>query len=181
MRRTYLIFFVFFLALLFLSPVSSYTNDTFIGKVAPVFKVMSGDKKTLTLNDLKGKVVVLFYETKSAIEQNRKLKTTLNIFYAEQPNPFKKDIIRIGVIDCHGVFFRGAWEKGLRDNSLKEGITIYGDWDGEMAADYRTTEDVSNVIIIDKKGIVRYYTSGQVEDKNFSIIEKLLDNLVNKK
>jgi predicted transcriptional regulator len=76
------------------------------------------------------------------------------------------------------VFFRGAWDEGLRNNSKQEGITIYGDWDGKMSSDYRTAEGVSNIIIIDKKGVIRYYASGQIEDKNISIIEELLESLI---
>ncbi len=174
-RRIYLIFIALFF---FLLPMFSFADHTFIGNAAPFFEIISGDRHPLTLDNLKGKVAVLFYETKSAIEQNRKLKSALNIFYTEQIDSFKKDIARIGVIDCQGVLFRGAWEKGLRDNSLKEGITIYGDWDGKMSSNYRTAEGVSNVIIIDKKGIIRYYASGQIEDKNISIIEELLESLV---
>lgn len=153
-------------------------NDTLIGNIAPSFKVISADKEILTLDNIKGKVAVLFYESKNAIEQNRKLKDALNIFYARQPDPIKKDIIRIGVINCQGVLFRGAWENGLRSNSLKEGITIYGDWDGKMSGDYRTRVGESNLIIVDKKGVIRYYASGRLEDKETGIIEGLLERLV---
>lgn len=177
-RRIYLIFIVLFFTPSFLLPVFSFADDTLTGNPAPFFKVILGDGYSLTSDDLKGKVAVLFYETKSAIEQNRKLKNALNVFYAGQADSLKKDIARIGVIDCQGVLFRGAWEEGLRDNALKEGIAIYGDWDGKMSSDYRTAKGVSNIIIIDKQGIIRYYASGQIEDKNIRIIEKLLEGLL---
>ncbi|MDD5618623.1 MAG: hypothetical protein PHG69_05960 [Candidatus Omnitrophica bacterium] len=175
-RRRFLIFIVSFFVILLLLPVFTFANDAFIGSLAPAFKVISGNKEALTLDGIKGKVVVLFYEVKSSIEQNRKLKIGLNLFYDAQPDFIKKDIIRIGVINCQGVFFRGAWEEGLRDNSKKEGITVYGDWDGKMSIDYCAKEEESNVIIIDKKGIIRYYASGKVED--IGMIEELLKRLV---
>ncbi|MCU0651934.1 MAG: hypothetical protein MUC39_03220 [Candidatus Omnitrophica bacterium] len=176
-RRKPLIFIALFLLVLFLLPIFTFANDSLIGSVAPAFKVISGKKEVLASDDIKGKVAVLFYEAKSAIEQNRKLKTSLNVFYEGQPDSVKKDIVRIGVINCQGVFFRGAWEKGLRDNSLKEGIAIYGDWDGKMSAGYHIKEDTSNVIVIDRKGIIRYYASGKVEDRDISMIEELLESL----
>lgn len=177
-RRKFLIFITLFIFGLLLLPTFTSANDGLIGSIAPPFKIISGSKEVLALDDIKGKVAILFYEAKSAIEQNRKLKASLNVFYDGQPDFVKKDIVRIGVIDCQGVFFRGAWDEGLRNNSKQEGITIYGDWDGKMSSDYRTAEGVSNIIIIDKKGIIRYYASGQIEDKNISIIEELLESLI---
>ncbi len=177
--RIRLVFIASFLAALFLLPVFICASDPLIDNLAPAFKVISGSRETLTLDDIKGKVAVVFYEVKSAVEQNRKLKISLNAFYDVQPGPIKKDIIRIGVINCRGVFFRGAWDEGLRDNSQKEGITIYGDWDGKMSADYRIKEE-SNLIIIDKKGVIRYYVSGKVDDKDIGMIEELLKRMIRK-
>lgn len=148
-----------------------------VGSPAPDFNVVSGDNKTLTLNDIKGKTAVLFYESKNAVEQNRKLKTALNEFYDSQPENIKDGIIRISVIDCKGVMFAGAWKKELRENSAKEGITIYGDWDGRMSADYSVKAGVSNVMVIDKGGTVRYSGSGKIADADIGAIEGLLKGL----
>ncbi|MDD5617776.1 MAG: redoxin domain-containing protein [Candidatus Omnitrophica bacterium] len=178
MFRARLIFIVSFFVASFVLSAAYPANGSLTGSIAPPFKVISGEKEILTLDDIKGKVAVLFYEAKSTVEQNRKLKTSLNAFYDEQSGPVKKDIIRIGVINCQGVLFRSEWEKNLRHNSEKEGLTLYGDWDGNMSVDYHAKEDESNVIIIDKKGIIRYYASGRVEDKDIGIIEDLLKNLV---
>jgi len=177
-RMIHVVFIAPFFIIAMLLPIFSSANNILIGSLAPPFKITSGEKEVLTLDGIKGKVAVIFYEAKSAIEQNRKLKTALNMFYTKQSNQIKEDIIRIGVINCKGVFFSGAWEEGLRDNSKKEGIKIYGDWDGKMLTDYRMKEEESNVIIIDKKGIIRYYTSGKVGDKDIGMIEELLDRLV---
>ncbi|MDD4980827.1 MAG: redoxin domain-containing protein [Candidatus Omnitrophica bacterium] len=157
--------FIVLLLLVVSSPqLFSSSNNTLIGDPAPDFKVVSADKKTLTRSDIKGKIVVLFYEARGAVEENRKLKDELNIFYAAQAESVKKDIVRVAVINCHGVLFKGAWEKGLRESSAKEGITVYGDWDGSMSIAYRAKKDESNSIIIDKRGVVRYYASGEIKD-----------------
>ncbi|HPO45070.1 MAG TPA: redoxin domain-containing protein [Spirochaetota bacterium] len=153
------------------------TGGTLVGNPAPDFKVMSGDNKALALSDIKGKTAVLFYESKNAVEQNRKLKTALNGFYDRQPDGIKAGIARIAVIDCKGVLFGGAWKKNLRDNSAKEGMTIYGDWDGKMSADYMAKEGASNFIIIDRDGTVRYSASGRIEDGEIGAIEGLLKGL----
>lgn len=160
------------------SPAFPSLNNTSTGSLAPAFKVISADKKVLTSDDIKGKVAVLFYEARSAVEENRKLKTELNIFYAAQAEPVKKDIVRVAVINCRGVLFKGAWEKGLRDNSAKEGITVYGDWDGSMSAAYRVGENESNIIIIDQKGVIRYSASGKAGGMDIDAVKELLKVLV---
>jgi len=165
------------LALAMLPQACCIAGGTLTGNPAPDFKVISGDNRTLTLGDIKGKTAVLFYESKSAVEQNRKLKTALNEFYDRQPESIKDGITRIAVIDCKGVMFGGAWKKNLRDNSAKEGITIYGDWDGKMSKDYAVKEGASNVMIIDKGGTVRYFNSGRIGDDDIDAIEGLLKGL----
>jgi len=160
------------------SAVSCFAAKPDVDAPAPAFKVVSGDKQTLTLDELKGKVVVLFYEAKRAVEQNRNLKNVLNRFYERQPQDIKNDIARVGVIDCQGVLFRGAWESGLRGHSVKEGITVYGDWDGKMGEDYDFNTDESNVIVIDRKGMIRYRASGPLKDEDIDSIERLLEGLV---
>jgi len=158
--------------------VSCFAAKPSVDVLAPAFKVSSGDKQTLTLGELKGKVVVLFYEAKRAVEQNRALKKALNQFYERQPQDIKNGIARVGVIDCHGVLFKGAWEAGLRDHSVKEGVAVYGDWDGRMAWDYDFNPDESNVMVIDRKGVIRYRASGALKEEDVDTIEKLLERLV---
>lgn len=156
---------------------NAYAGKDLIGNAAPYFSVVSGSKETLTSDMLKGKIVVLFYEAKDSIEKNRRLKTALNVFYDKQPDEIKASIKRAGVIDCEGVIFKSAWEKGLRDSTRKEGITIYGDWDGKMGTAYGFDASGTNIVIIDKQGIVRYLSSVLADNKSIAEIEELLGKL----
>jgi hypothetical protein len=144
------------------------------GNPAPYFKVLSGDNEELTLDDIKGKAAVIFYETKDTVEKNRQLKDELNKFYDAQTEKVKKSILRIPVINCKGVFFTDIWKANLRQSSRKEGFTIYGDWDGKMFLAYGIKDNDSNLIIIGKDGIVKYSFSGRVGEKEFSRIKDLL-------
>ncbi|MFA5345809.1 MAG: redoxin domain-containing protein [Candidatus Omnitrophota bacterium] len=149
------------------------------GNPAPAFKVSSGDNKELSLDDLKGKVAVIFYETKDTKEKNRQLKDELNKFYGVQPDSLKESILRIPVINCKGVIFTGIWKDSLKQNSQKESLTIYGDWDGKMFSAYGIPDNESNLIIVGKDGIIKYFFTGRVEEKNFSRIKGLLIELGN--
>ena len=46
-----------------------------------------------------------------------------------------------------------------------------------MFSDYKTKDKESNVVIIDKKGIIRYFTAGKVENKEINKIKELLKSL----
>jgi len=144
------------------------------GSPAPYFKVISGGNEELELKDIKGKVAVIFYETKDTVEQNRRLKDELDGFYDMQPGRIKRLILRVPVINCKGVIFSDAWKNNLRESSRKEGITIYGDWDGKMFFSYGIKDKESNLIIIGTDGIVKYCSAGIVEEKDFDKIKDLL-------
>ncbi|MBN2453349.1 MAG: redoxin domain-containing protein [Candidatus Omnitrophica bacterium] len=146
------------------------------GQNAPRFSVSSGDDKTLTSEMLKGKIVVMFYEARSAIEVNRPLKNALNAFFAAQSPAVQKDVARVAIVRCSN-FFPTTWRRSLREHSKQEGITIYGDWDGSMEKDYGMASDSSNFLIIDRAGVVKYAENGAVPKEEFPAIEKLLDGL----
>ncbi len=157
--------------------VFSFAENDIIGTRAADFAVTSGDNKELNLSDIKGKVITLFYETKTTTEKNRKLKTELNEFYSEQPEAVQKSVVRLAVLNCKNVIFSGAWKSALRENSQKEGLTIYGDWDGKMALAYKAKEGESNFFIIDKRGAIRYYNYGSIDDTEIVKIKSLLKEL----
>ncbi len=70
--------------------------------------------------------------------------------------------------------FLGIWKRRLREHSKKEGITIYCDWEGKMSSDYKMKADVSNVVIIDKSGRIRFFTSGEFTDEQINDVKELL-------
>jgi predicted transcriptional regulator len=147
---------------------------------APFFKVISGGGKVLTLDSTKGKVTVIFYETKDVLEKNRKLRNELNRSYRQLTDAQKACIVRLPIINCCNAFwpFTEIWKKGLREGSRKSRVIIYGDWNGEMLTAYGMKDNESNVVIIDKKGIIRYFKSGRVTDDEISKIRTLIENLI---
>jgi len=164
----------FICVLILLSGVLAYAAGFEVGILAPDFKVLSGSNEELTLDGIKGKVAVIFYETKETVEKNRRLKDELNKFYDTQPDQVKRIILRVSVINCKGVIFSGAWKNNLKANSKKEGITIYGDWDGGMFSSYGIKDKESNLIIVGRDGIVKYSFAGKVGEEEFGRIKDLL-------
>jgi len=164
-------------------PIVSIVEGLEIGTNAPFFKIKSGDGKELTLDMIKGKAILIFYETKDVVEKNRKLKDELKKFYDEQPDNIKQLTVTLPVINCSSAFwpFTGIWKSKLRENSKKEEITIYGDWDGKMFSDYKMEDDESNIVIIDKKWTIRFFISGRVDEEKIIKIKDLLNELGSEK
>ena len=166
------------LALLSLS--SSMVYGLEVGTEAPFFRVKSADNQELTLTMLKGKIISLFYEAREVTEKNRMLKEALKNFFQEQPDPVQKQFARIPVVKCCEATWpiTKIWRYKLNENSQKEGLTIYGDWDGKMLSDYGMKDKESNYVIIDKKGVVRYHASGKIGDEEITCIKALLKQLI---
>jgi len=150
-----------------------------VGDKAPPFRVISGDDKVMTLDALKGKAVLLIYETRNVIEKNRAAKEALKNWHRELSPELQAAFVSIPVANCSSAgFFKGMWKKGLRDNTGKEGLTIYGDWDGRMRSDYGFADRDSNFMVLDQDGTVRYKISGLISDTDLQNIIKLLNQLV---
>ncbi|MFQ3674959.1 MAG: YtfJ family protein [Endomicrobiia bacterium] len=150
-----------------------------IGSAAPLFKIESGENEVLSLDMIRGKTIFIFYETKDVVEKNRLLKNRLNTFYDAQPENVKKSIVRLPVIDCSSAFWPliGIWKSKLVENSKKEGITIYGDWDGKMKSAYMMKNNESNIVIIDKEGLIKYFAFGKISEEEIIEIIGLLKKL----
>jgi predicted transcriptional regulator len=147
-----------------------------IGSAAPYFRVQSGDDRELTLDMIKGKVAAIFYENKDIVDANKRLKDELNKLYYEQTRIVKDGLVRLPIIDCSDAVwpFRWMWKRKLREHSRKEGMTIYCDWEGKMFSDYEMKDDVSNVVIIDKNGRIRFFTSHEVTAEEINDVKELL-------
>jgi hypothetical protein len=158
---------------------SALTANGLIGSPAPYFSVRSGEDRVLTLNMIKGKVTAIFYENKDIVDANKPLKDELNKLYHEQPDALKKVLLRLPVIDCSDPMWPllGLWKKRLREHSRKHGMTIYCDWNGGMSANYKMKADVSNIVIIDKIGRIRFFAAGEVTAEQIKDVKELLKAL----
>jgi len=153
--------------------------SSLIGSAAPHFRVQSGDGKELNLEMIKGKVTAIFYENKDLVDANKRLKDELNKLYFEQSETMRNTLVRLPVVNCSEAIwpFLGTWKRRLREHSKKKGVTIYCDWNGKMLSDYQMNVDESNIVIIDKGGRIRFFTSGEVPVKQIDDVKRLLKAL----
>lgn len=163
------------LSLAFLRDSTLEANDL-IGSSAPYFAVQSGDDKKLTLDMIKGKVTAIFYQNKDIVDANKRVKDELNKLYSEQTVDLKDVLVRLPIIDCSDVFWplRRIWKRKLREYSKKESMAIYCDWEGKMSSEYKMKAGVSNIVIIDKGGRIRFFSAGEVKDQKINGVKELL-------
>ncbi len=149
-----------------------------VGDKAPDVSVISGDGKVMTMEMLRGKVVVLIYTSRDTASRNAKLRETLNKYYDSQSGERKCTCFKLAIINCKAAFFPIdlIWKKKLAEASRSKKMDIYGDWDGKVAVDYGFDLDDSNIVIIDKKGVIRYFAKAEITDE--TEINKIL-NLLN--
>lgn len=150
------------------------------GKPAPPFLVASGGDEKLTLDMVRGKIVVMFYEAREVIKKNLELKNELKKLYKSQPQDIRNRIFRLVVIDCADAYWLTLpfWKSKLVAHSKKEGLTIYGDWTRRMFLDYRMQGGESNFLIIDPEGIIRYSATGKISLSRFGEIKEVLAALI---
>ena len=137
-----------------------------IGAQSPAFEVKDGDDRELDSASLKGKKLVIFYETRddSVIEQNRAVKSMILEHLKQDPKLAAQTAI-VPIIDCSSAFAltRSIWKSNLRTNSEKEGLTIYCDWDGSVGRALQVQANQSNVIVVGRDGLVKFAGGGVVK------------------
>lgn len=145
-------------------------------KEAPPFLVVSAYGETLTLEDLRGKITVLFYDTRYTTETNNNLKYDIDAFRKDHL-PALSNLEVIQVIDASSANFltKTIWKRKLREFSKKYNITIYADWTGKMRKDYGLSPGESNVILIDPEGMIRFSFLGEAgESERRKLFELIL-------
>ena len=148
------------------------------GAQAPAFTVQDGDGVKLASEAVQGSAIALFYEARETVEQNRPFKTAITSYMAGHPEVAKKTRI-IPVIDCASAVWplKGLWQSKLKENSVKEKLTIYGDWDGKMRSDYQMKREACNLLLIDAQGVVRYSKSDAMTPDDIRAALELLPAL----
>ncbi|MBN2107347.1 MAG: hypothetical protein JW832_07960 [Deltaproteobacteria bacterium] len=159
---------------LFVSQTAAFALQP--GDTLPPFTVQA-EKSSLSSKDIAGRVAVISYETKGTAEVNR---------------PFKRAVLQrwrqsdssgpaiVPVINCFSFFgfARSICANRVAAAAKKENLIIYTDSDGRMFNDFKITDDQSNIIILDKKAVVRFVHAGRLDDAGVQAAVQLIERLV---
>ena len=154
----------------FLLSVIAGAESPLINAKAPVFSLMDQRDHEVNLHQFEGRVVVLIAGDKDGSKQNPAWRKALTDRYGER-------VLIQGTADLRKVpfFLKGSFKRDFQ----KDPDRIILDWSGEIFKAYGLAENVSNIVLIDKKGYVRYLHSGSAEqgaiDDLFREIDRCLE------
>lgn len=155
--------------LLLLTPVPSHADrqEPGAGDTAPEFTVVTGSGIQLQSGSLRGRVVVITYETKETTDMNQKFKDAV-LRHCRSDRAAQRAIEIVPVINCFKYVWPGSkiCASQVRKNARRLGLEIYIDHDGRMFEDYGMSDNESTVVIIDKKGLIRYRKSGRLSSED---------------
>jgi hypothetical protein len=147
---------------------SSRSEQQLIGAKAPEFFLMDQFDKPVSIRQLEGNIVVLIASDKEGSMQNDAWKDAIL-------GKFKGKVLPLGVADLRSVPF--FLKSRIKKDFQKHPDSVLLDWDGVVFIAYLLTKKVSNVILIDRNGRVRYLYAGPIEtgarDRLFREIEAL--------
>jgi len=148
--------------------LSSASAQNAVGEKATEFTLQDQYEKTVNLPQYDGRVVVLIASDKEGSSQNAAWSKAIKDNYSDR-------VVTQGIADVSSVpfFLKGK----VRNDFKKDGDSILLDWKGEVFKTYGLTKGVSNVILIDRDGMIRHRSAGSASPEAVQELFKKIDSL----
>lgn len=150
-----------------------------VGDDAPNAKIEDADGKALETKTLKGKPVLIVYEDKDASTQNTALKKELSEL--AKGDKYKSKVALAAVADVSSYDFwpaRGFVKDAIREESKKQGTTIYCDWTASFRKAFKLTKGKSSIVLVGKDGKVLFAGEGALSEADRKKLVGLLKGQV---
>ncbi len=122
------------------------------------------------LSQLRGKVVVLFYETRGTITQNQHVKDAMGVRF----NRDRTLANRITLIASCNVAEYNSWpsqyfaREAISAVARSQRIELWLDWNRTLIQRLGLRDAASNIVIVDRTGVVRERHAGHMADGQVS-------------
>jgi cytochrome oxidase Cu insertion factor (SCO1/SenC/PrrC family) len=156
---------LFSLLFLLLLSVVVKGEQALINTKAPEFVLFDQYDRQYSLQSFAGRPLVLIASDKKGEEQNRRWVASIRKKYG-------KGVRILGVADVRTVpfFLKGR----IRNDFKKDTNSILLDWQGNFFKSYGLAKGVSNVVLIDSSGYVRYlYAGGPSDDAREQLFKEI--------
>jgi len=162
MRRFLLI------AIMFILQVAGAIAENSMEEKAMEFTLQDQYDKTVILRQYEGSVVVLLASDKEGSPQNAAWIKAIRDKYASR-------VAIQGIADVSSVpfFLKGK----IRNDFKKDGNSILLDWKGAVFRSYGFKKAVSNIVLIDGRGVIRHRSSGSASPEAVQELFKKIDAL----
>jgi cytochrome oxidase Cu insertion factor (SCO1/SenC/PrrC family) len=134
---------------------------------------------TRNLRDLRGRIVIVYFEDREHTDTNRALKMELHQFI--QDNALSTEITTYGVANLHGVegVIRDLARTAIRAMAAQYGIQILLDWEGVLLeAPFSCVDHEANFLLVDRQGRIRYRHAGVIEGAERTAMYRALRQLL---
>ena len=151
----------------------------------PTAAFQDQEGKTLHLDALRGRVVVVVYGGRAGIEQHiswgKRLDAELRqrgVYRVEDPQDGRPVLI-LALAQMGGIPepFRPMLRSLLRSR-VERGYSLWLDWEDVMSRLFGVNEPVSTVVVADHAGAVRLVVSGPPEGSPYQAVSELLRSLI---
>jgi predicted transcriptional regulator len=145
------------------------------GDAAPNARIEDADGRAVELKGFKGKPILIVYEDKDSAAQNQALKDTLSKL--AKGDRYKSAVALAAVADVSAYDFwpvKGFVKDAIREESRKQGTTIYCDWTGTFRGTYQLRRGVSSIVLIGRDGHVLFAADGAVSAEQRKRLVELL-------
>lgn len=152
--------------------------------VLPAATFQDQDGHTLDLRSLRGRVVVIVYGTRDAVDQHvawgKRIDGELRArgVYRMQDARERRPVQILALAQMGGIpeAFRGMLRAYLRLH-VEKGYSLWLDWEDRMSALYGSHGDLATVVVADREGAVRLVVAGRPEGVTWRQVSELLLSL----
>lgn len=148
------------------------------GGAPPVdFSLPTTAGRDRSLAQMRGKVVVLFYETRGTISQNQHVKDAMGVRF----NRERALANRITLIAACNVAEYNSWpsqyfaREAISAVARSQRIELWLDWNRTLIGRLGLRDAASNIVVVDRMGVVRERHFGRLADGQ---VGPLLDRIV---
>ena len=137
-----------------------------INEKAVEFTLQDQYEKAVSLRRYEGRVLVLLASDKEGSSQNAAWIKVIRDKYAD-----RLAVLGIANVSSVPFFLKGK----IRNDFKKDGDSILLDWKGEVFRSYGFAKAVSNIVLIDGRGVIRHRSSGNASPEAVHELFKKID------
>lgn len=167
--------------LLFLLAVFAVSSLGFsqlkVGDKATPWSFPDVDKKMFSMKSWEGKVLQINYVDPDESDLNDAFNDVIDVA-ADDGTFLREGFKGFGIVDCKASWKPNFLIKVIAGKKAKKyDTTILFDTEAVLRKQWGLKEDSYNIVIVDKKRIVRYISKGKVPDKDIPKIVKMIADL----
>jgi len=136
---------------------------------APDFALHDQYGNLFTLRQLEGHLVILIASAREGLDNNRRWGGAVRERYQDR-------VYILGVADTRGI--PSIMEGVVRNLFKDEEISVLLDWKGCVFDAYGLSNGASNIVLIDRKGVILYIHEGEASKKAIESLFHEMDALV---